>query len=151
MASRAHEEGRVKVREVETPRQFFDHVVDADVAEFRVDDTDLRLAYHACISLFILRDWIMHEHRDQPWTWNGVQKPAFHDEGELEATLIEIGHAFKIVADIANTTKHMIRRQRQRQAKTRIVETAVIHSPSMLGSMGFNTATPNQVDREVEE
>jgi hypothetical protein len=37
--------GAGEVREIETPRQFFDHVVDVEVAEFRADDTDLRLAY----------------------------------------------------------------------------------------------------------
>jgi hypothetical protein len=77
--------------------------------------------------------------------------PVFSDEAGLTEAITKLKRPCSIVADNANTTNHMVRRKGKRTAETRIVETAVIHSPSMVGSMGFNAAMPNQVYREVQE
>jgi hypothetical protein len=45
-------------KKIETPREFFDYVVDLDVRDFSVEVDDLRAAYHACNSLLSLRDWV---------------------------------------------------------------------------------------------
>ena len=93
---------------IETPREFFDHVVRKDVDEFRSNATDLRLAYHACTSLLSLRDWIAHEHKKKSWTHSGRLQSPFSTPNNLRAALKNIDDRFGIVTDIANASKHMV-------------------------------------------
>jgi hypothetical protein len=44
------------VDKIETPREFYTNVVEIDIIEFLDKPDDLRLAYHACVSLVSLRD-----------------------------------------------------------------------------------------------
>lgn len=43
---------------ITTPRQFFEQVVSHDVLDYAKDQSDLRKAFHACLSLDHLADWI---------------------------------------------------------------------------------------------
>jgi hypothetical protein len=46
----------VTTDKIETPREFFEHIVELDVEDFIETPTDLRLAYHSCTSLLSFRD-----------------------------------------------------------------------------------------------
>jgi hypothetical protein len=93
---------------IETPRGFFDHVVDINVSEFSAHPLDLRAAYNACTSLLSLRDWIVETHRNTPWSAGGAPKPPFASKGDLQQALEVMDSRFAIVTDIANASKHMV-------------------------------------------
>jgi hypothetical protein len=93
---------------IETPREFFDHVVDPDVSEFLANPLDLRAAYHACNSLLSLRDWVHTRHKTRPWSSGGAAKQPFAGKGQFQGALEALDQRFAIVTDIANASKHMI-------------------------------------------
>ena len=59
----------MKVPRIDTPAEFFRVVVETDVAEFEANQTDLRLAYHSCISLLSFRDWVFNTHKNKHWMY----------------------------------------------------------------------------------
>jgi hypothetical protein len=93
---------------IETPHEFFDHVVDVDVSEFLTNSGDLRVAYHACNSLLNLRDWIVTTHKTEPWSNGGAAKQPFAGRRQLQGALEALDQRFAIVTDIANASKHMV-------------------------------------------
>ena len=121
------------VRKIENPREFFKHVVDVDVEEFKENPTDLRAAYHASISLVSLRDWVVKSHRDKVWTFAGVKRGRFGTKEELQCQLksTELGakEQFVIVTDIANAAKHMF--LCQNKGKKRLQKIADVNVPGL--------------------
>jgi hypothetical protein len=101
------ERGMIASR-IETPREFFDHVVEVDVSEFLTNPLDLRAAYHACNSLLNLRDWVLTMHKTRPWSSGGAAKQPFAGTGQLQQALEALDQRFAIVTDIANASKHMV-------------------------------------------
>ena len=93
---------------IATPREFFDHVVEKDVSEFASQATDLRSAFHACISLLSLRDWIVHVYKNKHWTHSGTAQPIITGKRKFQQALNDIDVRCGIVTDIANASKHMV-------------------------------------------
>jgi hypothetical protein len=97
---------------IATPKEFLDHVVDPDMADFaNTTGTELRSAYHACVSLLSLRDWVGQAHHGKAWTYQGSPKGRIDKKklkSGLGAGLVAIDDAFAKVFDIANASKHMV-------------------------------------------
>lgn len=110
---------------IATPNEFLTNVVEVDVLEFANSPGDLRLAYHACISLLSLRDWVLEERKNQVWKYHGAIKPALSSKTKFQTELAEINNAFNVVTDVANATKHMT--LRRNQALTDMVGNANVH------------------------
>jgi len=70
--------------------------------------SELRLAYHACTSLFSLRDWVFETHKSKPWTFRGVPYGPIVSKGKFHDDLCKVESDFGIISDLANATKHMI-------------------------------------------
>jgi hypothetical protein len=88
------------------PKEFLEKVVDPDMAAFGVQ-AELRLAYHACTSLFSLRDWVFESHKETAWTSQSNQF-SMSSKKRFLTDLCSIEGGFAIIADIANASKHMI-------------------------------------------
>lgn len=96
---------------LQTPKEFLTHVVGPDMAEFSAPgQAELRLAYHACISLFSLRDWVSQAQDGNPWIGDGVAYPIIsaNRPGVFATDLCRVEPGFEVIADIANATKHMV-------------------------------------------
>jgi hypothetical protein len=128
----------MKVPRIDTPAEFFRVVVETDVAEFEANQTDLRLAYHSCISLLSFRDWVFNTHKNKHWMYYGLRKRPFNKATDLQDTLEAENKSFSVVADVANTIKHMVRTDQRRMAKPAIVETPSIINIGALGLQGLN-------------
>lgn len=91
------------------PNDFLAAVVNPDMAAFAAPgQAELRLAYHACTSLFSLRDWVYESHKNKPWTCRGTTYRAITGKTKFFEDLCSIEPDFEIVSDIANATKHMV-------------------------------------------
>lgn len=92
-----------------TPSEFLKHVVNPDMAEFsKPDQAELRLAYHSCNSLFALRDWVYEAHKNAKWKYQSKPFGPIKSKATFLTDLCSIEPDFKIVADIANASKHMV-------------------------------------------
>ena len=92
---------------IDTPREFFAHIVSTDVAEFLTNDPALRRAYHACNSLLSYRDWVFATYKGMEWRCLGAVQAPFSSKGQFQKALELADQGFAIVADIANASKHM--------------------------------------------
>jgi hypothetical protein len=93
------------VEKIETPREFYANVVEIDVIEFRDKSDDLRLAYHACVSLLSLRDWIFEKYNGRPWTWMGNSQQPLASKGTFQANIERLHDDFRIITDVANASR----------------------------------------------
>jgi hypothetical protein len=92
-----------------TPQDFLKHVVDPDMAEFsKPDQAELRLAYHSCNSLLALRDWVYETHKNTRWKYQSKTFGPIKSKTTFLKDLCSIEPDFKIIADIANASKHMV-------------------------------------------
>jgi hypothetical protein len=107
----------VSITKIETPGEFFVHVVNPDVDEFINEPTDLRRAYHACTSLLSLRDWIVKSYFKQNWSWQNQSQSKITTTGEIQKALNAIDKSFEITTDIANASKHMVLAPNRRQTE----------------------------------
>jgi len=105
----------VTVVKIETPREYFDNVVELDVKDFIDEPTDLRRAYHACISILSLRDWIVKTHNSKRWLWQTKDQGLLKSKKQLQEALNVIDKSFEITTDIANASKHMVLEPDRRQ------------------------------------
>jgi hypothetical protein len=96
---------------IATPSEFFSEIVDPDVDECLRKPRDLRLAFHACISLFSLRDWIVKAHSGKTWTHNQTPKGQLCSNDNLQHDLVQIQPSFLVVSNVANSAKHMLLKQ----------------------------------------
>jgi hypothetical protein len=81
---------------ITTPQQFFDRVVVPDVEAFKANPEDVRLAFHAAISLHHLREWVFKSQPDP--------KPDF--AGQWCPDLYKRCEALKFIRDLASNAKH---------------------------------------------
>jgi hypothetical protein len=93
---------------IETPREFFDHVVTPDVEALKGNAIDLRCVYHACTSLLSLRDWVQRSHRGVAWQYCTIKQPTFKGVRDFQSALEILDKRFAIITDIANASKHMV-------------------------------------------
>lgn len=133
---------------IKTARDFMERIVVPDIEESLEHKADLRLAYHACISLFSLRDWIFDERRNTDWTYNGIGREPFKQISELQNSLRDIEPSFDCVSDIANAAKHKVLERGYTAlygaANTEIKRVAtMISSGAILGALRLNTAALN--------
>lgn len=92
-----------------TPGEFLKYVVGPDMGAFASSgQAELRLAYHACTSLFSLRDWVYEAHKNKAWTFRGKAYPPIAFKTKFFKDLCSIDPDFEIISDIANATKHMV-------------------------------------------
>ncbi len=98
---------------IETPAEFFEHIVATDVAEFLQTEPNLRAAYHACTSLLSYRDWVWAKHEGKLWSSRGVSKSELSGTNKFQSELAQINSNFDIVTDLANASKHMVLDQRR--------------------------------------
>ncbi|CAE6801928.1 hypothetical protein [Paraburkholderia domus] len=80
---------------ITTPRGFFDGVVAPDVADLRENVQDVRLAFHAAISIHQLPEWIFKAGLTQH-----VELSQYRD------SLYALRPDLKIIRDIASNAKH---------------------------------------------
>jgi hypothetical protein len=94
---------------LQNPKEFLRNVVDPDMADFASpNQAELRLAHHACTSLFSLRDWVYVTHRGKTWTYRSRPFQPISSKKKFLADLCAIESDFEIISDIANASKHMI-------------------------------------------
>ena len=93
---------------IDTPQEFFQHIVSTDVSEFLNNEPALRTAYHACNSLLSYRDWIFATHKGKPWQCLGTAQGPLSSKRQFQKALELADPSFAIVADIANASKHLI-------------------------------------------
>jgi hypothetical protein len=119
-----------------SPREFLRHVVDPDMAIFAGNGPELRLAFHACNSLFALRDWVFEAHKGNTRTYQSRQFQAISSKASFFRDLRGIDSNFGTVADIANASKHMVLDGR---AVTDVSSSANVHIQTHGGSglLGF--------------
>ena len=135
---------------IETPLELYSNVVEIDVAEFLSTPDDLRLAYHACVSLLSLRDWIFENYRGTAWTCLGHSQPIFRSKSNFQSTLEQLLDDFRIVTDVANASKHLFldvnrrRTQAQGAANVQIQSTTTYIGGALLGSFVLNATPLNQ-------
>lgn len=103
---------------ISTPKEFLINVVKPDMDDLKSSScTELRAAYHACISLLSLRDWVGLHHDGKPWQYKSVHQGVI-DKSRLKAgfgaDLISIDDSFAKVFDIANASKHMVLDSKQK-------------------------------------
>jgi hypothetical protein len=92
-----------------TPSEFLKYVVGPDMGAFASSgQAELRLAYHACTSLFSLRDWVYEARKNKAWTFLGKAYPPIAFKTKFFEDLCSIDPDFEIISDIANATKHMV-------------------------------------------
>jgi hypothetical protein len=138
------------VVKIETPREYFDHVVNIDVNDLIADPTDIRRAYHACVSLLSLRDWILKAYANQPWSWQTKANGHLKSKTQFQKSLNAIDKDFAIVTDIANASKHMVLEPSQSQTNlcgSANVETMSVTKASggaIIGSAPLGTFAFNQ-------
>ncbi len=77
----------MKPNKIDTPHDFFEHVVERDFEDFKGDAIDLRLAYHACTALLSLRDWIKQSYQGKPWSAGGTVQVPFNNAMQLQVAL----------------------------------------------------------------
>jgi hypothetical protein len=88
------------------------------VSEFRANPVDLRVAYHACISLLSLRDWSVVSHKNKAWQSGGVPQNPFITQGDLAGSLSALDARFDVVADVANAFETHGAHHREGTSKT---------------------------------
>jgi hypothetical protein len=103
------------VSKIDTPREYFENVVVPDVEDFLRDPTNLRYAYHTCVSLLSLRDWVVKAYHDRTWSWESKPQGTITTTRQLQQALNLIDDSFEIITDIANASKHMILDPTRRQ------------------------------------
>jgi hypothetical protein len=96
---------------IDTPQEFFQHIVSTDVSVFLNNEPALRTAYHACTSLLSYRDWVFAAHTGQHWKHEGIRNSAMTDLRQFHAALVFVEPNFAIIGDIANASKHMVVRR----------------------------------------
>ena len=86
-----------------TPRQFVEQVVRPNVADFRVNDADIRHAYNAAAAVDSLAAHIYG------WcTANAaVEVAGLRDDSHYRAKLADIHDDFRLLRDIAKAQKHV--------------------------------------------
>jgi hypothetical protein len=89
---------------LQTPKEFLLQVVDPDMTAF-AGQVELRLAYHACISLFTPRDWVYETHKGNVWTFQTRSFPAISGKTRFLTDLCSLESDFEIIADIAKLFK----------------------------------------------
>jgi hypothetical protein len=140
-------------REIKTPRQFLEDVVDPDVADFVNDRTNLRLAYHACWSLISLRDWIAKSYKGSNWKIGSASQSAFQNEGDLQTALCRINPLFKAIAAVANASKHMVYDKIALPLKIEDVNSAPEiekRNSALFGAAAFGTVLFNQSPAHID-
>jgi hypothetical protein len=138
----------VTVVKIETPREYFDHLVNLDVDDLIDRPTDIRLAYHACISLVSLRDWILKAYANIPWSWQTNHKYSLNQK-ELHEALNGIrpnrepDMNFAIVSKIANASKHMVL-QAGVSANVEVKAATTARGGALFGGSPLGTFAPGQ-------
>jgi hypothetical protein len=132
---------------IETPKDFFDHIVTPDATEFLATEPNLRAAYHACNSLLSYRDWVFTAHKGETWLAGGAVQSAISGKKQFQTALEAIEAAFSIVTDISNASKHMVltdglkRTELYGNANTAVSETGGGFSAGAFGEDAFATIT----------
>jgi hypothetical protein len=148
-------EGSQMVDKIETPQEFYANVVEIDINEFRNKSDDLRLAYHACVSLLSLRDWIFEKYKGAPWTCMGKAQQPFTSKNSLQASLERELDEFRIITDVANASKHLSLDKDRRRTKAEGVANVHIQSTkthvggALLGYSELNGAMLNEPAKVV--
>lgn len=95
-----------------TASDFLTHIATPDVQEFQAKPLDLRCAFHACISLLSLRDWVAEGHQGADWHLQGKKQTQLvgnesNRRGSLQTVLRSALKQVALVSDVANGAKHM--------------------------------------------
>jgi hypothetical protein len=93
---------------IDTPQEFFQHIVSTDVSVFLNNEPALRTAYHACNSLLSYRDWIFATQKGKPSQCLRTALGPLSSKRQFQKALELADPGFAIVADIANASKHLI-------------------------------------------
>jgi hypothetical protein len=151
--------GRVTlmIDKIESPHDFYKHVVVVDILEFNNKADDLRLAYHVCISLLSLRDWVEVTYKGKAWQWNGTPRTPWSGRNDLQSQLQSIHYEFGIITDVANASKHLKLDKSRSRTKAEGIANVHVQSISttlggaLLGAMGFNTTMFSEAPEVVTE
>ena len=107
---------------VNTPREFFEQIVLPDCADFLAHPDDLRLGFHACISLNQLTDWV----------YNAAVPPKPKD---WRPTLRAKVPCLEQLRLIANNAKHFPSRDGEWVIGVSVADTRLGSDTAMLGFM----------------
>jgi len=80
---------------IKTPREFFDRVVTPDWEELKKNPHDVRIAFHASISLHQLRDWVFKAYLKGHLNFPQYCEDLCHRCSDL-----------KVIGDLASNAKH---------------------------------------------
>jgi len=116
------------IQRIGIPQEYWDQVVVPDYSDFTTKIDDLRVAFHCAISLFHMHDWIYMTHKsviDQSFQFKNRKTSALtpvSDERQF-ADAIEDGHPdFELIREIANTAKHLSRKNSPSHAANTVVK-----------------------------
>jgi hypothetical protein len=136
------------VDRIDTPSDFYKHVVQQDINELRTKPDALCLVYHACISLLSLRDWVVYKYKNTPWTSRSVMQPPFISNGDMQNRLEGLHDEFRIIYEVANLSKHLHLDRKRTQAdgiaNVEIKSITTFTGGAMPGGYMFNTAMLNE-------
>jgi hypothetical protein len=127
---------------IANPSECFREIVDPDVDDCLSKPCDLRLAFHACISLFSLRDWIVKAHSGKAWAYNGAPQGHIHSNESLQVDLVRIQPSFLVVSNVANSAKHMVLEQNRQWTRMQGSANVVIQSTGGAVSGGPISSAP---------
>ena len=107
------------VQRIQTPKEFWEGLVDPDYTAFIASPGDLRLAFHCAIALFHMADWVYVTHKgtiNAAFTFvDGTgSRQAVHDEKTFATALGQAHMDFELVRGIANAAKHLDVRSKKR-------------------------------------
>lgn len=100
------------LKQLKTAGDFWSEMVVPDCNEFDKDQTDLRKALHAAISLFHMHDWVFHTYTDTvkstfTYTDNDKNKHRVSKASQFATSLEQRNHDFGRIRGIANAAKHL--------------------------------------------
>jgi hypothetical protein len=97
---------------IQTPQDYWDHILVLDYNDCMASADDLRLAFHCAVSLFHMTDWVYITHKskiDASFRFKdkaGTTRPV-SNEKEFANALRDIHADFELIRQIANTAKHL--------------------------------------------
>lgn len=125
---------------ISTAKQFFDLIAEPDANALNGAKT-LRNAFHACISLFSLRDWVANDHAGKTWTHNGSPLGTISGVESIQKGLVNVAPSFLVIANVANSAKHMTLKQ-QWPWKRMEGSANVVHQSVSTGGIGSPIGAP---------
>jgi hypothetical protein len=114
------------MKTVSNAREFFDEVLEYNLAAYKADPTCLPAAYNLASALFSMHEWMWHSYKTELKTVLGT---GFDNEKTFNKWMQEDLTAYMHMRDLANASKHFVLREKSAStAATKITDTVAIES-----------------------